>query len=486
MEGVNCAVALLIYTILHYEGAPDQNLRKVMYALFQHEGLLKSIVQWGFWGENRPDIVKELGVVKCELVVEWGRDATDVLIRNAEVDAEDEVVNRIRLETIATTSIVSKEYDPNCMISYVAGVIRMMKATGHSDYFYVIMSFIGIIDCVDKGVITEVIDFGMNYSTDYARAEVIAKISAAMIYQDTNIQTNCPSDCRVAFAIRAGLIEMCLSFMERFSDPTELLEAILNIGFIFKAVHSVSLHMKSAKAIRSKKNKIEEALRRLEGNATIDWKLLQMARCIVNLNGAYCCHCNKALERKEIKRCNGCDRMTYCSVDCQKEDWLNGHNLACCDKRYTDEQAGVFQGRIWPGEPESERNVAKMKALEINITMVQLKLYLENAESIRRQARYLGIPLFDCVVEFDLRQCPPRVTTRRYSDHYKSPEAIKSFEDTRSKENMTCLYISYYNFGSLEVSPFVMQRLFSHETLFKECQIKARARRKKESIERSK
>ena len=34
MEGVNCAVALLIYTILHYEGAPDQNLRKVMYALF--------------------------------------------------------------------------------------------------------------------------------------------------------------------------------------------------------------------------------------------------------------------------------------------------------------------------------------------------------------------------------------------------------------------------------------------------------------------
>ena len=131
--------------------------------------------------------------------------------------------------------------------------------------------------------------------------------------------------------------------------------------------------------------------------------------------------------------------------------------------------------------PECERAVAKLKELEVNNTMIQLKVFVDNAEAILNQASSLDIPLHDCVVEFDLRQCPPRVSTRRYTEYYESPEAIKSFEDTRSKENMTCLYISYYDFGSLEDGAFVMQRLFPHETLFKECQIKARARRKKES-----
>ena len=186
-----------------------------------------------------------------------------------------------------------------------------------------------------------------------------------------------------------------------------------------------------------------------------------MVRSIIDINGTYCCCCNMSLGEKEVKRCNGCGRMTYCSVNCQKEDWLGGHNLTCCNKHYTEEQSGVFQGRYWPITlPRIERDVAKMKALEINITMVQLKLYLDNAENILNQARSLDIPLHDCVVMFDLLQCPPTVEVS-YNEHYG-----------RSKENMTCLYISYYDFGRLEDGLFVMQRLFPHERLFKECQSK--------------
>ena len=295
------------------------------------------------------------------------------------------------------------------------------------------------------------------------------------ISSQVRIQTDvCPSDSRVAYAIRSGLIEMCLSFMERFSDPTELLKA--HIENIFRAIYSVSLHRKSAKAIRRKKGKIEEKLMQLGQDQVMSsnakcMELIDIVRSILDLNGAYCCCCNMSLGRKDIKRCNGCDRMTYCSVDCQKEDWLNGHNLTCFDKCYTDEWADQFQGRYWPITlPRIERDVAKMKALEINITMVQLKLYLDNAENILNQARSLDIPLHDCVVMFDIRQCPPTVEVR-YNE-YCAAESIKGFEDTRSKENITCLYISYYDFGSLEVSPFVMQRLFPHERLFKECQSK--------------
>ena len=199
-----------------------------------------------------------------------------------------------------------------------------------------------------------------------------------------------------------------------------------------------------------------------------------MVRSIIDINGAYCCRCNKSLGTKEMKQCNGCNHMTYCSRACQKEDWLNGHNLTFCNKEYTDEQAGQFQGRYLPEfEPESDRNVAKLEALEQNFNMIQLKLFLDNSETILSQARSLGISLCDCVVQFDLRKCPPRVTTKRYSEFlYESPQVRRGFEDTRSKENITCLYFSTIFNGELLASgraPLIlMQKFYPHEWLSKE------------------
>ena len=124
-----------------------------------------------------------------------------------------------------------------------------------------------------------------------------------------------------------------------------------------------------------------------------------------------------------------------------------------------------FQGRFLPETmPECERAVAKLKELEVNNTMIQLKLFVDNAEAILNQASSLDIPLHDCVVKFEMQLFPPTVQVMRYTEFYESPEAIKGFEDTRSKENITCLYISYYDIGGRNLS-FVMQRLFPHELL---------------------
>ena len=196
-------------------------------------------------------------------------------------------------------------------------------------------------------------------------------------------------------------------------------------------------------------------------------ELLDMVRTVLDLNNAYCTRCNKSLGKKEIKRCNGCNRMTYCSKACQREDWLNGHNLTCCEKHYTDEQAGQFQGRIWPvREPESERAAAKLEALEQNFNMIQLKLFLDNSGTILSQARELNIPLHDCVVHFDLRYCPLTVEVIRYTERYVQPEQMKCFEETSSKENITCIYYSFFYMGTLGdngVSPSIaLQRLFPH------------------------
>ena len=104
--------------------------------------------------------------------------------------------------------------------------------------------------------------------------------------------------------------------------------------------------------------------------------------------------------------------MTYCSRACQKEDWLDGHSVNCCSRSYTYETAGRFQGKLLPSKtPDNERDAAKLNEIEKNITMIQLKLFREHSETILSQAEALDIPLCDCVVKIDLRQCPPTVAT---------------------------------------------------------------------------
>lgn len=155
------------------------------------------------------------------------------------------------------------------------------------------------------------------------------------------------------------------------------------IGHLLKGIHSISLHQKTSKAIRSKSGGIKEDLVRLQQNTRLASnpecnELLGIVVSILYLNGRLCCRCNKSLSKTEVKQCNGCHGMAYCSRACQKEDWLNGgHKLACC-KSFTYELAGQFQGRCVPlTEPENERAATKMKELETNLNMIQL-------ETIRR------------------------------------------------------------------------------------------------------
>ena len=64
----------LIYNLLRssistWEQTDEQKL--IVGTLLQYEGLLTSIIQWGFWG-NRPDIAEELTAKVCNSVIEIG------------------------------------------------------------------------------------------------------------------------------------------------------------------------------------------------------------------------------------------------------------------------------------------------------------------------------------------------------------------------------------------------------------------------------
>ena len=129
--------------------------------------------------------------------------------------------------------------------------------------------------------------------------------------------------------------------------------------------------------------------------------------------------------------------------------------------------AGQFQGRYLPKEvPSDEREAAKLKGLETNMSMIHLKLFLDNSETILSQAEALGIPLCDCIVKFDLRTCPLTVKAEKYTTAYSSQDDIEEYEESRSKDNIMCVYHSSMYIGK-QKGYIAMQRFFSHEWLMK-------------------
>ena len=462
-EGIH-AFAALIHNILR---KCDEEI--IIDTLFQYEGLLTSIVQWGFWDKDyRPDIMKEITTEHCKKIVEFGSTTLNRLIMTADGNTEEG----------RKTPIVSKKYNAECTISFVVGLIRQVNIDGWITYNFSALRRLINIGCVDKDVITEMISLGFNTSDDKWVAQVASLLWCILLKQNSYTKY-CANDTRTAFAIRGGLVELCLHFIERFgvleSFDKEKDDGTSSLFFYIERIltntYFIQLHKKTAKAIRSKRCSIEQELARLKQNADISSnscckELLDIAKGILDLNGSYCCRCNKSLCRTEVKLCNGCGLMPYCSRACQKEDWLNGH-ISCC-KTYTTELAGLYQGRLLPEVvPSDERVAAKLKELEINLSSVQLKLFLDHSESILSQAEALDIPLYDCIVRFDLTKCPLEVTAEN-NEIYRSLEEKTCFECSRSKKNITCIYTSFFHYGSLvegQVPRLRMQRLFPHEWL---------------------
>ena len=104
------------------------------------------------------------------------------------------------------------------------------------------------------------------------------------------------------------------------------------------------------------------------------------------------------------------------------------------------------------------------------MNMIQLKLFLDNSETILTKVKALGI------VSFDLQKCPPAIEVDSYTTFIVFLEEKKLFEKSRSKENITCVYNSSIYHGELDdkeqVPRLVIQRLFPHEWLKKQRQSK--------------
>lgn len=240
--------ARLIYNLFRtsirqysYDESETEDNMKVIDTLLKHNCLVRCFIQWGFWdSSNRPDIAKELTAEVCESIVEIGVMSASLLIA---ITAKSR--GRKQVKTIGSMSFINKEYDPNCMVSYVEALISQMNSQGESlgegAGFTKLQYLIAESDCVDKGVIAEIIRYGTNITSDLVSAEQLTRLSYPMILQSSNVEKDLPCDTRAAFAIRAGLIEMCLNFICHLGDNVDdcTLSLLDNVEKTFKTVHAV-------------------------------------------------------------------------------------------------------------------------------------------------------------------------------------------------------------------------------------------------------
>jgi hypothetical protein len=240
-------VTLVSNLLAWYGSSSKVTASTVCHILLQNEGFLENMIQKTFWSLYRPDIVKEQShhclsdimfiesfarrVIKNIFCIGLERNVPDT---DAELNrlAVPEAFSQDGLDlitTIAKTPVVSRAHDPECNVNYVVGMIRMLKLVDSHDSVdrrdqlsFLNSMFAYNADYVDNGIIAEVIEFGSKFIADIDDALSISEISYFMLVRKGAQGNVYPIDKRLAFAIKSGLLDMCVEFIMRFACDTTI------------------------------------------------------------------------------------------------------------------------------------------------------------------------------------------------------------------------------------------------------------------------
>ena len=371
--------------------------------LLQNKVLVESIIQWNFWATHRLDIFEEAKILlegDLEFTVhdnDFVRSVRGLLKCVLVDDRNGFFEDRSALGVIGETPAVNREHDPTCKVSFAVGVIHLLKEERSEWYFTILNNLICRADCVDKTIIREVIDYGLNFTTSCDEAVRVLRLILGCI--TTGSGNKIPSDSRVAVAIKAGLIQLCLDLTTKFLQDKG---AISFLECILKHCYRVSLHKKSARAIGELRAYIVEELACCNCEASGSNKdvnlVTQMIQCITDLNTILCPQCDEQIARSNIYLCNGCKRTAYCSNECQAKAWHGSWHEHMCK-----------MGKTTLTQKSAED-------LKTNMYMAQKSILLRHKDTILAQLSSLETELRDSLVLFDLRQCPPVIDVRSHND----------------------------------------------------------------------
>jgi len=226
-----------------------------------------------------------------------------------------------------------------------------------------------------------------------------------------------PNDTMFAYAFEAGLLQMCLKNLARFSN-TGYDEILMKpLDFILRGAIAVMFNDESSKAIANVYGGVVLAVKDPDVRALENSKYDKAVKMVLHILGTnveslnktiddegniicITCKINLEVKGRAIKRCGGCKKATYCSIECQKADWKR--HKEHCKKRIVD---------------PSKHNVVNFgsKTASHEKMAIHSENALQAAQSIfnrgiigwLHQANQDGLNILDCLVCIDFRKHLP-------------------------------------------------------------------------------
>jgi hypothetical protein len=207
-------------------------------------------------------------------------------------------------------------------------------------------------------------------------------------------------DDRFAAAINAGMTEACLAMLKRFAGQRKYTELISKIDNLLDSVNKVKGKKRSARAMKSNRKSIEQALKTSEETLTgaKEKTILKLVSKILFI-ADYCRQCEKGLEEADILRCSRCKVAKYCGKDCQVIHWRT-HKVFCNSAVMNAKQIKSYGG--------SDEDVLQQNASDY-IENRGLEVANKNSATIVFMAISKGYNILDCVADVDLAVSPPSI-----------------------------------------------------------------------------
>ena len=457
--------------------------REAIEILLQYDGLLELVIQCLFWRTHRKDIMqgfKEHKVTSINAdIEERAKDILDAIVSDYDEGVEGTGIQyfgkrgRKILERIALAPIVSRRCDPNCGTQFIVALLDSIKAnkstrksSGDSSegsyycadpnkgwYIYTLSAFV-VAGCVDKQVISEIIGIGASASDDTVVAllkiifDIVCPRTGEIILGVGHRAKE--DDTRFAVAINHGLIEMCLKLLAQHCRKDGSNQLVNEINDIFDSMKNAALMKKSSQAIAVNHGKIAEKLRLVEPILAENNEChhaLQMIEAILNTvpdklkcvdRKESCSRCNKELEKGRIQRCGKCKKATYCSRQCQVDDWRNGDHKFYCKAFLAIEGGGGTK-------KDAKRTIAHIDSIE----EVGQKAISEKFNHVLIHALFMEYDILDSVVVIDLHLSRNRMKLMLLDEFLgKFGERIlggadntkELIENHKAKERLVCAF----------------------------------------------
>jgi len=260
-----------------------------------------------------------------------------------------------------------------------------------------------------------------------------------------------PNDIMFAYAFEGGLLQMCLKNLVRFSNEIEREkkeaikvqerrrgkrdkgkpaavndigndEALVLLDFILSGAIAVMFNDASSKAIAKVYADVVLAVKDPDVRALEkDSKYAKVVKQVLHILGTnieslnkttdgqghiICktCELNLEVEGRAIKRCGGCKKVTYCSVECQKADW-KAHKEHCRKTIVDPSKHNVVNLGTAPMASHE-----KMTIHSENVLQAAQAVFNEGIVGWLQQANADGLKILDCLIIIDFREHLPRAS----------------------------------------------------------------------------